>query len=237
MVLIDTVYQRVLALANKEQRGYITPQEFNLFADQAQHEIIEQYFYDIDQFNRKMPGNNTEYSDLANLIDEKLSVLKRTKVMNVLVNGVLDVPDDVYKLGAVIYQGREVMRVDEKEFQILNKSQFTMPSGSNPMMIYQGNSSGSGWINKPLIKPAYIPKVIVNYIKLPLRPRWGYVVVQDKALYDPTPAKTTNFQLHAAEETELVYKILKLAGIAIQRKDVLQSAAALEQAQLAQEKQ
>ena len=32
MVSIDTVYQRVLALANKEQRGYITPQEFNLFA-------------------------------------------------------------------------------------------------------------------------------------------------------------------------------------------------------------
>ena len=33
---IDTVYQKVLAFANKEQRGYITPQEFNLFADQAQ---------------------------------------------------------------------------------------------------------------------------------------------------------------------------------------------------------
>ena len=29
----DTVYQRVLALANKEQRGYVTPQEFNLLAN------------------------------------------------------------------------------------------------------------------------------------------------------------------------------------------------------------
>ena len=28
MISIDTVYQRVLAIANKEQRGYITPQEF-----------------------------------------------------------------------------------------------------------------------------------------------------------------------------------------------------------------
>ena len=34
-VSVDTVYQRVLAIANKEQRGYITPQEFNLFANQA----------------------------------------------------------------------------------------------------------------------------------------------------------------------------------------------------------
>ena len=31
-VSVDTVYQRVLTLAYKEQRGYITPQEFNLFA-------------------------------------------------------------------------------------------------------------------------------------------------------------------------------------------------------------
>ena len=40
-VSVDTVYQRVLAILNKEQRGYITPQEFNLFANQAQMEIFE----------------------------------------------------------------------------------------------------------------------------------------------------------------------------------------------------
>jgi len=62
MVRVDSVYQKVLALANKEQRGYITPQEFNLFADLAQTEIFEQYFYDINQF-RRVPGNNHEFSD------------------------------------------------------------------------------------------------------------------------------------------------------------------------------
>ena len=50
MVRIDDVYQKVLAFTNKEQRGYITPQEFNLFANQAQLEIFEQYFYDLNQF-------------------------------------------------------------------------------------------------------------------------------------------------------------------------------------------
>ena len=59
MVRVDDVYQKVLALANKEQRGYITPQEFNLFADQAQKEIFEQYFYDLNQFSR-VPGNSSE---------------------------------------------------------------------------------------------------------------------------------------------------------------------------------
>ena len=47
MVNIDTVYQKVLVLSNKEQRGYITPQEFNLLADKAQLEIFNSYFHDI----------------------------------------------------------------------------------------------------------------------------------------------------------------------------------------------
>ena len=70
-VSVNTVYQKVLALANKEQRGYITPQEFNLFADHAQKEIFEQYFYDVNQFKR-IPGNNTDYSDMINNLEEKI---------------------------------------------------------------------------------------------------------------------------------------------------------------------
>ena len=63
-ISIDEVYQTVLALANKEQRGYITPQEFNLFANQAQMEIFEQYFYDLNQFKR-VPGNSSGYADMV----------------------------------------------------------------------------------------------------------------------------------------------------------------------------
>ncbi len=61
-----------MAIANKEQRGYITPQEFNLFADQAQKEIFEQYFYDINQFSR-VPGNQTEFSDQLYMLEEKIA--------------------------------------------------------------------------------------------------------------------------------------------------------------------
>ena len=46
MVNINSVYQKVLTLLNKEQRGYLTPQEFNLLADRAQNEIFE-----IDNLN------------------------------------------------------------------------------------------------------------------------------------------------------------------------------------------
>ena len=54
MISIDTVYQRVsMQLLIKSNRGYITPQEFNLNANQAQLEIFEQYFYDLNQYKRQ----------------------------------------------------------------------------------------------------------------------------------------------------------------------------------------
>ena len=80
MVSIDTVYQRVLALANKEQRGYITPQEFNLFANQAQMEIFEQYFYDLKS-DRRIPGNDTVYSDVSGILEEKMQIFERSEAV------------------------------------------------------------------------------------------------------------------------------------------------------------
>ena len=74
-ISIDRVYQTVLALANKEQRGYITPQEFNLFANHAQNSIFEQYFYDLNQF-RRIPGNNTKTSDPRDIIEDKISMFR-----------------------------------------------------------------------------------------------------------------------------------------------------------------
>ena len=72
MVSVDTVYQRVLAILNKENRGYMTPQEFNLLANQAQLEIFEQYFYDLTQFNRGGQINN-EFANIVKNINAQNS--------------------------------------------------------------------------------------------------------------------------------------------------------------------
>ena len=86
-ISINTVYQKVLALANKEQRGYINPQDFNLFADMAQMEIFEQYFYDLDQFSRT-PSNAQKYLDKVEYLKEKIKLFEtytpngRVEVLN-----------------------------------------------------------------------------------------------------------------------------------------------------------
>jgi len=70
---IDTVYQRVLALANKEQRGYITPQEFNLLAGKAQNDIFEMYFHDY-KTALLSPGNQSKSADDIDMLREKIAM-------------------------------------------------------------------------------------------------------------------------------------------------------------------
>jgi len=75
MVNVNTVYQTVLQILNKEQRGYITPAEFNNLAQQVQLEIFESYFPDGNQLNRQNQNNtqnDTEFFNIFKNQEEKL---------------------------------------------------------------------------------------------------------------------------------------------------------------------
>ena len=72
---VNTVYQTVLLILNKEQRGYMTPVEFNKIGTQVQLEIFERYFEDINQQIR-VPQTNTDYADRVLNLDEKISIFK-----------------------------------------------------------------------------------------------------------------------------------------------------------------
>ena len=72
---VDQVYKTVLLIINKEQRGYLTPNEFNKLATQVQLEIVEGYFETINQQTR-VPQNSTEYGDRVKNVQEKLDIFK-----------------------------------------------------------------------------------------------------------------------------------------------------------------
>lgn len=70
---IDNVYQQVLAISNKDKRGYITPQEFNLFARKAQLDIFEGLFHEY-KASFRIPGNNSSSSDNYEMLRDKIAV-------------------------------------------------------------------------------------------------------------------------------------------------------------------
>ena len=234
-VNINTVYQKVLSLSNKEQRGYITPQEFNLFADQAQKEIFEQYFYDINQFNR-LPGNSQEYSDMMDNLNEKISTFEEISNVNIVMGGGVVLANDLYRLGTVMYNNTvEIEQVQQNKILYLNDSPLTKPTIDRPVYVRQADISGNA--NIRVYPPSIASLVTCTYIRIPTTPQWGYFVVGDKPLYDSSPTKTTHFELHPSEESELVYKILKYSGVSIKRDELLSVGQGLESQQVQQEKQ
>ena len=243
-ISVDTVYQKILALANKEQRGYITPQEFNLFADQAQKEIFEQYFYDVNQFKR-VPGNSTDYSNILNNLEEKISLFERYSIKVRLANKYGDVkalPKDLYRLGTVRvrYKSEPRTRVaEELQLNELNKygdSPLTTWTRKRP--IYTRYSRADGADNLKIYpypsSDLTVDQVLIDYIRTPKSPNWSYIIINDKALYNEN--ESIDFDLHPSEESELVNRILAMTGIAIEKPQLTSIAMGLETAKVQQEK-
>ncbi|TFH10411.1 MAG: hypothetical protein E4H07_05325 [Nitrosomonadales bacterium] len=232
-VSVDTVYQRVLAILNKEQRGYLTPQEFNLFANQAQMDIFEQYFYDINQFSR-LPGNSTEYSDMLDVLNEKISAFEAEGA----VTGGITLPADLYRLGSVkvsyvdpitaVSKIAEAERVTKNEYLYITLSPLAAPTVSRPiytrdesqLKVYGGGQLTTG--------------VTCNYIKTPTTVEWNYTMVLGTAQYNASTS--TNFPLHQAEEQELIEKILEMSGMLLKDPSIYQYANAEETERIQQEK-
>ena len=148
-VNINRVYQRVLAIANKEQRGYITPQEFNIFANHAQMDIFEQYFYDINQFGRT-PGNSDEYSNILDNLQEKLVPFQQNSsdisVTSASI-GTLPTSPALYRLGKVFYNKAtasgssastfllEIEKIKQNEIDNLELSPLTRATSNKPYYV------------------------------------------------------------------------------------------------------
>ena len=232
-VNVNTVYQRVLAITNKEQRGYITPQEFNTIANQAQLDIFEQYFYDLNQFGR-IPGNQTDYADMLDILEEKISIFEK---INVSVSGGTTLPADLYRLGSILTNCptcREAEQVTQKEWLYIQKSPIAQPSNEFP--VYIRDNAGIkvyGNVNTSTNLPTQITSgVYVNYVKTPAVVSWA--ANSTTGLYNS--ASSTNFELHESEETELVNKILALAGVLLKDGNLYQTGSAEEMKNVQQEK-
>lgn len=215
-VNVNTVYSRVLAILNKEQRGFLTPQEFNLFANQAQMDIFEQYFYDINQFSR-IHGNSTEFSDMLNILNEKIAPFIKQDTLSFL-NGALTRPDDFYRLGNIRIVNAEAQRLNRNEYLVVSASPLTKPSDTFPVFFEKEH----GFVVYGTDADPKQTGVTIDYIKKPVQVVWSGTNINGVPLYDSNTS--TNFELHYSEETELVIKILELAGMLTKQMDVTQYA-------------
>ena len=237
--MIDSVRQTVLSILNKNNYGYISPSDFNLYAKQAQLEVFESYFTDLNQAinaeNARMSG--TEYADMSKGISEAINVFSVTNPLtqspNPATPNVFFTPsltttgDDYYLLNKVLAGDIEAEPVSHSKITMLNASLLTAPSTQFPAYTLQGDSITvfPATFNQP-------GDVTCQYIRYPFDPKWTYVsLVGGEPVFDQSQLDYQDFELPIEDEPRLVYRILQMAGMSIREGDVYQFANAEEQQQ------
>ena len=85
---VNTVYTTVLSILNKEQRGYITPDEFNKLATQVQLDIFENYFEDLNQ-QLRVPQTDNTYANRQKNVDNLISIFKTIGKTTIVYKGAI----------------------------------------------------------------------------------------------------------------------------------------------------
>jgi len=252
---VNTVYQTVLLILNKEQRGYITPNEFNKLATQVQLEIFEQYFEDLNQYLRQ-PGYQDEYADRVDNIEEKISLFKTFATVpyySADPSGPIDnpyfyLPSDTHRIGTIMYKDeQEIQSTDRREFLHLNMSKLTRPTTNYPLYIQEGTVSPEDPLNpgtflcddciRVYVYPLSIQgKVSLSYIRKPQNVIWAYAVgAQGQYVWDGSPGfslgpvipstGSVDFEISNQDQTEVIIRILMYAGVVIRDPQIVQAAA------------
>ena len=233
---VNTVYTTVLSILNKEQRGYITPEEFNKLATQVQLEIFENYFEDLNQ-QLRVPQADSEYANRQKNIDNCISIFKTigTTTYNGA-GGYFLPPSDLHRIGTVIYKDeKELQRVERNEFLNINLSPLTKPTTQFPVYLYEQVVQGTGGANTGethiFVKPTTIvaaADITVSYIRKPADVAWGYQQLGggtwSSGPYIYNAGASTQFELDDTEQTEVILRILAYAGVVIRDPQIVQAA-------------
>jgi hypothetical protein len=236
--MINSVRNTVMFLLNKDNRGYLAPSEYDYFAKQAQLEIFEGYFQDyarsIEAQNKRKKA--LDYGDSAMHIANKIDVFTKSAQLTYVDvaplntvgdNDYLSMPSDFYKIINVVTGGKVVEEVAKYKFDMLVGSNLTAPSTAFPIYKREGD--------KLYVRPSSLLENVVtmNYIKKPSDPHWGYTTVGGDPVYNAD--SSTDFELPAADETELVIKICSYAGLNIRERDVIAVAQEMDRADFQKE--
>ncbi len=159
-VSVNTVYTTVLYILNKEQRGYVTPSEFNSIADLVQKEIFNSYFPDGNQVNRLNQNNtqnDTEFFDMFKDISYKLYPFEKEINFTYQSSGDCfynNTSSTIYKIGEVVttYTGQPqyssiTQLVSKKDFDKITRSKLTAPTKQHPLFYITNAAVQNGIAN------------------------------------------------------------------------------------------
>jgi len=232
---VNTVYQTVLFILNKEQRGYVTPAEFNSLAVQVQDEIFQSYLPDGNQVNRQNQNNtqnDTEFFNIFKNISYKIAPFIDEVTFEKTATGssvfYYPVSNDVGVLNRVIYNIGDVIStytgnvtynsvtqlVDKSDYNKITRSKLTAPTEKFPI-AFASTKTVNPLLEVGLTISPQPSSVSINCIVAPSPPIWAFTQAPGTGQYIYSPARSNSFSLVYQEQTNIIMGILKYAGVII----------------------
>lgn len=233
MASINRVYSALKDIANKDQRGFISPAVFNSLSAVAQMNIYNRLFDEYAKVSKLRNSQIDGARDKSRLkqLNEDLAYFSKTATINVNSDGVFEKPADLGKIISASTIGKLLlgqinktqvqMIYDESIMDNILLSDLSKPSEIAPVGMVGHNIE---------VFPTSIKKISLRYYKLPeglntatrvrvaSSPKFGYTSVSGKEVY--SASNSVDFELPEHYFEELVIEIAKLIGINLRDQDV-----------------
>ena len=225
--MINQVYTTVLAIINKDNRGYVTPLEFNLYAELAQMSLFEDLFHkyakSIVKQNARM--YHSEFSDIPKHIREIIDIFTSETGISYSSTNLLWYPqaDDFYRhVFMYVKGGNDFEEVSKMDINRILNNNLIAPTSQYPVYI---SLNGGYRLYPTTINGANVSLI---YIRKPKQPNWTYQVIGGNPLFNPTATDYQDFELPESMFSDLVIKILGYAGVEIREADIIQVSQGME---------
>lgn len=213
---IDEAYRLLNLIVNKDQRGYIKPSSFNLWAKISQIELMSDRLNNLKKLNeRQIPQygfkvNQKSFNELRPLVVGPQPLT--------FISGIADYPDDYFYLDSLKTSANiDITPIDSDEYARVKKSEIYPPDVDHPVLVFYGVTLAADPSNT---------SVIWTYVRYPIDPFWAYNEYSGLPVF--TPSGSQNFEVDASAHTEIVWRMARYAGVNIDQAMVTQMAMAME---------
>jgi len=166
--MINSVRNTVLSVLNKNNYGYVSPSDFNLYAKQAQLEIFEDYFSkynnQINLENSRLSG--TDYAHLSKEMEEAMEIFSVTDYLFPTAT----LPTK-FNLPSVIFNGNDYFMINKVvcyPIELLNGTNSSVSAGqlvdASATFITDGVAAGDVVVNDTTGDVTNVTSVISNTV-------------------------------------------------------------------------
>ena len=208
---VNDMYEIEQYIVNKNQNGYLSPDEFNLINRQAQYSYLNYLLGQFQQYQAQRPMPRVQYSENQRT-RQSLTPLIYGYNLNVDVNGRSPYPGDYQQTDAMwTLYGLQKIKYVEQNFVSSYFISTINPIATNPIYLIEDG----GFKFYPLT----LGNAKLNYVRTPPDIIWGYDLgINGLPIYNPS--KSQDPVWYDTDIFEIIVRALKIVSVNLQAAQV-----------------